>query len=169
MMGAREAPARLLEELREILPAADLVDLGNGEWLLGHWAPFHRLRYQAAVECLDRELSLPVSRQRDRRIALLRHFLGGFRYILPNPDSPILGALGYRTETNFGRIREELREKEWGLHRARSLFEAHLKESVVDHQQAISTVLDRLDAEHRSDWRILRQGRRSIKNPRNWN
>lgn len=169
MVGEREAPAEVVRQLQEVLVGADLISLDNGEWLLGYWAPFSRIRYQAAVELLDRELSLPVSRRRDNRIALVRRFLAGFRFIQPNPDSPLLGSIGYKTDHDFGRIREELREKEYGLQRAEALFEAMVEESVDDARESVDHLLDRLDAEHQSDFGILRRGRRSIKNPQNWN
>ncbi len=169
MIGEREAPAPTLQELREILPGADLVSLDGGEWMLGYWTPVNKVRHRAAVELLDQEFELPVSRQRDNRIALLRRFLSGFKFIQPNPDSPLQGVLGYRTDHDFGRIREELREKEYGLQRAKAIFGAMVEESVEDARQGIRHVLDRLDQEGPSDHRILLAHRRSIKNPRNWN
>lgn len=169
MVGARQAPVEVVRQLREVLPDTDLISLPNGEWMLGRWAPFHAQRCKAATELLASELSLPQSRQRDDRVAMLRLFLAGFRTILPNPDSPIRGAVGYRTEHNFGRIREELREKEYGLQQASALFDAMVEESVDDAQAGMAAVLDRMEAEGPSDHRIIHRHRVSMRNPRNWN
>jgi len=171
MVGEREAPATVVAELQEILPGADLVSLDNGEWMLGYWAPFNRVRYEAAVALLDRELSLPVSRKRDNRIVLLRMYLEGFKTILPNGDSPLMGPsmLGYETDSDFGRIREELREKEYGLQRADAAFMAMVERSEAEEREGLAALLDRLDAEGPSDFRIRMRHRESIINPRNWN
>lgn len=169
MLYERDAPAELLEELREIDPTADVVYIGDGEWLVGRRWPHHRLRYEAAGQLLDQELRRPASMHRAKRVGLLRLFRSGFRPVLPD-EGPFQGSLGYTVTHNFGLIREEFRRKWWGLFRAKELFDEKMVESegLEAEREALLTLIDRVEAE-RSDHNLFFRGRRSVLNTRNWN
>ena len=175
MLGARHAPGAVLSQLREIDPRADLVYIEGGEWLLGLRKVHNSARDTMLRAALGRELVLPISRQRDRRLALLRLYLEGFYPSVPRDES-LVGTvtltddsaeppLAYKTE-ELGLIVRDFRMKVWTLvNRAAENLEEIIRREELDELVSANHMRDLVDSDFKSDHGIIHRGRVSIVNP----
>lgn len=76
----RAAPPAVLERLREVDPATELVYLGRGLWALGSVAP-HRERRARAVQMIERQRALPPERRNAGTVRYAKLLAQGFRVV----------------------------------------------------------------------------------------
>lgn len=113
---SRQPPKEVIQHLRQIHPATELVYLGGGLWLLGK-VRWNQYRYQKGRQMLKRlaQVANPNPQQFRMAALVIQGFAPVELYEQAEPDS---------------RITEDFREREWRLqHCPDDTFKARLAET----------------------------------------
>ncbi|MFP3948891.1 MAG: hypothetical protein ACLFWG_09190 [Longimicrobiales bacterium] len=161
MIGDRTAPADLVRRLQEIVPNADLIYLGDGQWQLGYYQPENaRIRNETARMALAEFLTKPESLQRAREIKLYRFILRtGFR-TMGNPFEV--------NDPDTAGIDQVLERWEWIYrHQLEDAWEARLYEidDERDVERAQAVMADKIDSEGESIFRHATYGPKAFSYP----
>lgn len=156
MIGERRASPALVRRLREIVPDADLIYLGDGEWQLGYYQLENsRARDETARMALGQLLEQPASPERAKELKFYRFILRtGFR-TMGNPiqvNDPVSAG-----------IPEMLERWDWIYrHRLEEAWEERLYEidDERDVERARALMADKVESEGRGIFRHATHGKK---------
>lgn len=157
LLGERTAPPSVIEQLREIDPAADLAYWGEGEWLLGVWGRSNNQRCMDISVLLNNAVRWPPSLKRDRTIQLRLAQLRGFRLVRSEP---------YFAAGDFGHIVHDFALRTYNyINRFRDALKEAIEYNDYDRdvEQRAALMEEYVDAEGKSDHKILLGGRVSTR------